>query len=84
MACARLKIKRDKGKASGFEFAGGMRYTAAEDAFQRRYNFYSALEEDLKKDSKYIIEGRSFNIKEIENLLEGNQFTLAADEDLQY
>ena len=82
MACARLKIKRDKGKASGFEFAGGMRYMAAEDAFQRRYNFYSALEEDL--DSKYIIEGRSFNIKEIENLLEGNQFTLAADEDLQY
>ena len=42
LACARLKINRERGKAVGYTFEKGMCcYTAVEDAFQRRYHFYN-------------------------------------------
>jgi hypothetical protein len=59
-----------------------MRYTGAEDSYQRRLAHYSGIEDALKKETVYTIDGRNLNIKEIEARLEGDQYTLDAQKDL--
>jgi hypothetical protein len=84
--CSELIVEKAQvsKKVLSYYYGRRMRYTGAEDAYQRRYTKYCDIEDDLKKYTFYAIEGRTMSVKQIEASLHGDQLTTDDKTDLQY